>query len=89
MWDRFLHFVVKWFVGLRFSFVRRIEMFVRQVHNKSLIKNYKGEDLRDVLLVKLQDNDLLDRSWSGMTINIENNKLVADIYFPKVDGNTR
>ena len=60
-----------------YVFVKRMEMVVRQILNKSLIITYKGENLRDVLLVKLEENELLDRSWSGMTKNIENKELVG------------
>ena len=37
--------------------------------------NYCGEDLRDVLLEKILEHDLIDKSWCSLTGYIENDSL--------------
>ncbi|XP_066935620.1 uncharacterized protein [Clytia hemisphaerica] len=59
-----------------FVFVKRMEMVVRDVLNKTLIRNYKGEDLRDLIMTKMLKNELLDRSWRGITRIVHNKELV-------------
>ena len=39
-----------------YIFIRRIEDVARTVFNKNLIKTYKGEDLRDVLMERFKEN---------------------------------
>ena len=58
-----------------FIFVRHIESVARTVLNKSLMINYCGEDLRDVLLEKFLKHDLIDKSWCSLTRYIENDSL--------------
>ena len=58
-----------------FIFVRHVESVARTVLNKSLIINYCGEDLRDVLLEKFLKHDLIDKSWCSLTRYIENDSL--------------
>ena len=58
-----------------YVFIKRIEMIVRTILNKNLIITYDGEDLRDILFKKLENNELLDRSWCTITRNIECSEL--------------
>ena len=46
-----------------FIFLRHVESVARTVLNKSLMINYCGEDLRDVLLENVLKHDLIDKSW--------------------------
>ena len=58
-----------------FIFVRHMESVARTVLNKSLMRYYYGEDLRDVLLEKFLKHDLIDKSWCSLTRYIENDYL--------------
>ena len=58
-----------------YVFIRRIEMVARNVFNKQLIINYKGEDVREILLEKFDQSVLIDQSWNGLLRNIENKQL--------------
>ena len=56
-----------------FIFVRYIESVARTVLNKSLMINYCGKDLRDVLWEKSLKYYLLDKNWwCSLTRYIEN-----------------
>ena len=56
-----------------FIFVRYIESVARTVLNKSLMINYCGKDLRDVLWEKSLKHYLLDKNWwCSLTRYIEN-----------------
>ena len=55
-----------------YVFIRRIENVARTVLNKDLLTNYKGEDLRDVIMDKLKCDSYIDLSWSCLTRNFEN-----------------
>ena len=52
-----------------------MESVAKTVLNKSLIIDYCGEDLRDVLLGKISKHDLIDKSWCSLTRYIENDYL--------------
>ena len=58
-----------------FIFVRHVESVAKTVLNKSLIIDYCGEDLRDVLLGKITNHDLIDKSCCSLTRYIENDSL--------------
>ena len=58
-----------------FIFLRHVESVARTVLNKSLMINYCGEDLRDVLLENVLKHDLIDKSWCSLTRYIENDSL--------------
>ena len=58
-----------------FIFVRHVQSVARTVLNKSLMRDYCGEDLRDVLLEKFLKHDLIDKSWCSLTRYIENDSL--------------
>ena len=55
--------------------IRRIENSVRKVFNVNLIRNYKGEDLRDVVQSVLQKDNLVNLSWDAFARNLPNNAL--------------
>ncbi|XP_066919034.1 uncharacterized protein [Clytia hemisphaerica] len=54
-----------------YIFIRRVENMARTVLNSNLILNYKGEDLREVLLEKLNQNELVDLGWIALTKSIQ------------------
>ena len=58
-----------------FIFVRHVQSVARTVLNKSLMRDYCGEDLRDVLLETFLKHDLVDKSWCSLTRYIENDSL--------------
>ena len=58
-----------------FIFVRHVQSVTRTVLNKSLMRDYCGEDLRDVLLETFLKHDLVDKSWCSLTRYIENDSL--------------
>ena len=58
-----------------FIFVRHMESVKKTVLNKSLMRYYYGEDLRDVLLEKFLKHDLIDKSWCSLTRYIKNDSL--------------
>ena len=58
-----------------FIFVRHVESVPRTDLNKSLMINYCGEDLKDVLLEKFLKHDLIGKSWCPLTRYIENDSL--------------
>ena len=58
-----------------FVFVRHVESVTKTVLNKSLMINYCGKDLRDVLLEKILKHDLIDKNWCSLTRYIENDSL--------------
>ena len=54
-----------------FIFIRRVENVARLTLNCNLSTNYKGEDLRDILMRKLRKSELIDQSWESLSKNIE------------------
>ena len=52
-----------------------MESVSRTVSNKSLMIDYCGEDLRDVLLEIFLKHDLIDKSWCSLTRYIKNDTL--------------
>ena len=54
-----------------YIFIRRIENVARSVLNCNLIANYKGEDLREVLMEKLNKSELVDIGWEALTKKIQ------------------
>ena len=72
-----------------FIFIRRIENVARSVLNCNLILNYKGEDLRDVLMEKFNKSELIDIGWESLTKNLqseETKKLLKQIILRKWVG---
>ena len=59
-----------------YIFIRRIENVARTVLNKQLLKSYKGEDLRDILMEKFYKSTLIDVSWSALYKTVESKELV-------------
>jgi len=55
-----------------FLFIRRVENEVRTVLTLNFIKNYRGEDLRDVLFQKLSTSKLVGNGWVTLSINLGN-----------------
>ena len=82
----FLDFTRKW-IELRnrgglvvinddmYLFIRRIESCVRSILDFQFIKNYKGEDLRDVIGERILKNSTVNNYWDKLARNIENTKL--------------
>ena len=62
-----------------YTFVRRLERVARSVLNKDLVVDYQGEDVRELLLGKLTSNELIDKSWSSLTRNLESDMLAATL----------
>lgn len=58
-----------------FKFIRAIELVARQILNKNLFKNYKGENLRKLLIEKFKESEQIDAGWSNITRHIANKKL--------------
>ena len=61
----------------------------RHVLNINLIKNYKGEDIRDTLIKSFYESVLIDQSWSSLTRKVENKQLcmtLENIIFKKGIG---
>ena len=48
-----------------YIFIRRIENVARSVLKCNIIENYKGEDLREVLMEKLNKSELVDIGWEA------------------------
>lgn len=72
-----------------FIFIRRIENVARSVLNSNLISNYKGEDLRDVLMNKLKKSELVDIGWESLTKKLqcdETKQLLKEIILRKWVG---
>ena len=61
-----------------------METIVNAILNKTLIRNYKGEDLRDVILTIMMKNELLDVSWRGLTRVVHNKDLAKSLSFANV-----
>ena len=50
-----------------FLFIRNIETEVRKYLNLSLLQRYSGEDIREILQQKLEENSLIDNYWESLT----------------------
>ena len=55
--------------------MRRLENQVRHVLTFDLLKTNRGEDLRDVIATKLQENNLVNNGWNILSRNMDNIKL--------------
>ena len=62
-----------------YIFIRRVERVARSVLNRDLLLSYNGEDLREVIMEKFLTSELLDKSWSSLTRNIESMELAETI----------
>uniref|UniRef100_A0A7M5V9U8 C2H2-type domain-containing protein n=2 Tax=Clytia hemisphaerica TaxID=252671 RepID=A0A7M5V9U8_9CNID len=60
-----------------YVFIKRIEIAVREVLNVALIENYRGEDLRDLILEKLMKSTFIEGTWASLSRMILNEKLRA------------
>lgn len=58
-----------------YVFIRRIETYVREVLNVTLIENYNGEDLRDIILSKLLKSMSIESTWASLSRMVVSEKL--------------
>ena len=58
-----------------YIFIRRLENVARLFFNKDLIKNYNGDDIRDIVGCKMLMSKLILEAWDTLTRNIANAKL--------------
>ena len=54
-----------------FVFIRRVESVARTIINRDLMINYKGEDLRDIILNKFLKSAFIDQSWCAMVRHVD------------------
>ena len=58
-----------------FIFCRRIENSVRTVLNLNLIKNYRGEDIREIIEEKLAKDNFINLGWDTISRHLGNKDL--------------
>ena len=58
-----------------FLFIRNIEVEVQKYLNLALLKRYSGEDIREVLQKKLEENSLIEHYWESLTRYMPNDDL--------------
>ena len=82
----FLQFAKKWLElvnrgGLikvhddMFIFIRQVENTMRTVLNIHLIKTYHGQDLREIIQEKLEQNQFINKVWETISRNVPNTDL--------------
>lgn len=84
--ENYLEFTQKW-VELRnrgglvelsndfYLFIRRVEGFVKGILNVNLLRTYKSEDLRDILMDKIENSDGVSKKWDILTRNFDGENL--------------
>ena len=58
-----------------FIFVRRTEICVQKIFNLELLKNYKGENLREIIKKKKMESSIVVSGWECVARNLENQEL--------------
>ena len=53
-------------------FIRRTEIYVHKIFNLELLKNYRGEDLREVIRKKIMESGIVFSGWECVARNIGN-----------------
>ncbi|XP_066916644.1 uncharacterized protein [Clytia hemisphaerica] len=92
--NSFLEFTRKWTLtqdrggliylkDVSFIFFRRIEMVVRRVLNVKFLRDYKSQDLRDLLLTRLMKNYLVLKGWEELSKTL-NNESLKKILFKQI-----
>lgn len=62
-----------------YRFICRIEMAARNILNVRLMSNYRGEDLRDILMQQFERDKILDVAWSNLTRKVYNQRIIANL----------
>ena len=62
-----------------FILVRRIENTVRQLLNIEMLKSYRGEDLRDLLMTQLVKHNGIYVTWENLSRLIPNEDLRKEL----------
>ena len=62
-----------------YMLIRTIELVARSVLNTRTLLKYCGENLRDVLMKKLEASEEVDKNWCTLTYKISNKDLVSKI----------
>ena len=62
-----------------FIFIRRIENTVRQLLTIDMLRNYRGEDLRDLLMTSLEKHDGINATWDNLSRLIPNDDLRKEL----------
>ena len=68
-----------------FFFVRRIEVCVQKILKLDLLKNYKGEDLREVITKKIMESGIIVSGWECVARNLENQELAKYLMKQVID----
>ena len=62
-----------------FIFIRRRENTVRQLLTIDMLRNYRGEDLRDLLMTSLEKHDGINVTWDNLSRLIPNDDLRKEL----------
>ena len=68
-----------------FIFVRRTEICVQKILNVELLKNYKGEDLREIIRKKIMESSIVVSGWECVARNLENQELAKYLMKQVID----
>ena len=68
-----------------FFFIRRIEVCVQKILKLDLLKNYKGEDLREVITKKIMESGIIVSGWKCVARNLENQELAKYLMKQVID----
>ena len=97
--EKFLKFVERWtnlanrggLVRINsefFIFIQQVETVVQKIITLDFLRRYDGEDLRDHLKEKLQNNHIVTLGWQTISCNFPNNKL-SEVLETQITGNHR
>ena len=62
-----------------FEFTKQLKLVVTSVLNAKIICKYSGQDLRDILVRKISDNELIMKAWNVLSRSITNETLINSI----------
>ena len=63
-----------------YIFIRRIEVVIRKILTIKFLKQYTNEDLRDILLVEIEQATFLKDCWQRLSKNLESIELSNYLY---------
>ena len=58
-----------------FIFIRRTETYVQKILNLELLKNNKGDELREIIWKKIMESGIVVSCWKYIAVNPEYQKL--------------
>ena len=63
-------------LGGLFLFIRHVDTLVRKTLTFSFMKTYESKDIRELLHEKLEESNMINKLWEGLTRHVPNKQII-------------